>query len=82
MPKRISIMMRTFSATGSMFHETRERKNDYGPCTEDDTTLIGTIELTWTASAYAGPGFQGRTERSINQGMPAVHWSLEEANHK
>lgn len=28
------------------FHETRERKNDYGPCTEDDTTLIGTIELT------------------------------------
>ena len=28
------------------FHETRERKNDYGPCTEDDTTLIGTVELT------------------------------------
>ena len=28
------------------FHETRERKNDYGPCTEDDTTLIGTMELT------------------------------------
>ncbi len=28
------------------FHETRERRNDYGPCTEDDTTLIGTIELT------------------------------------
>ena len=34
------------------FHETRERKNDYGPCTEEDTTLIGTIELTdeqWAA---------------------------------
>ncbi len=28
------------------FHETRERKDDYGPCTEDDTTLVGTIELT------------------------------------
>lgn len=28
------------------FHETRERKNDYGPCTEDDTILIGSIELT------------------------------------
>lgn len=28
------------------FHETIERKDDYGPCTEDDTTLIGTIELT------------------------------------
>ncbi|MCR5590524.1 MAG: hypothetical protein K6F73_03260 [Lachnospiraceae bacterium] len=27
------------------FHETRERKDDYGPCTEEDTTLIGTIEL-------------------------------------
>ena len=28
------------------FHETRERKDDYGPTTEEDTTLIGTIELT------------------------------------
>ena len=28
------------------FHETRERRNDYGPCTEEDTTLIGTKELT------------------------------------
>ena len=28
------------------FHETRERKDDYGPCTEEDTILIGTIELT------------------------------------
>ena len=28
------------------FHETRERKDDYGPCTEEDTTLIGTVELT------------------------------------
>ncbi len=28
------------------FHETRERKDDYGPCTEEDTTLIGTIELS------------------------------------
>ena len=28
------------------FHETRERKNDYGPCTEEDTTQSGTIELT------------------------------------
>ena len=28
------------------FHETRKRKDDYGPCTEDDTTLTGTIELT------------------------------------
>ena len=33
------------------FHETRERKNDYGPCTEEDTTLTGIVELTdeqWT----------------------------------
>lgn len=28
------------------FHETRERKDDYGPCTEEDTTLTGTIALT------------------------------------
>lgn len=28
------------------FHETRERKDDYGPCTEADTTKTGTIELT------------------------------------
>ncbi len=28
------------------FHETRERKNDYGPCTEEDTVQIGTIELS------------------------------------
>ncbi|MCR5735914.1 MAG: hypothetical protein K6G22_15045 [Lachnospiraceae bacterium] len=28
------------------FHETRERKDDYGPCTEEDTTLKGTIELS------------------------------------
>lgn len=28
------------------FHETRERPNDYGPCTEEDTTLTGTMELT------------------------------------
>ena len=28
------------------FHETRERKNDYGPCTEKDTTLTGTVELS------------------------------------
>ena len=28
------------------FHETRERKDDYGPCTEEDTTLTGTVALT------------------------------------
>lgn len=28
------------------FHETRERPGDYGPCTEEDTTAIGTLELT------------------------------------
>ena len=28
------------------FHERRERKDDYGWCTEDDTVLIGTVELT------------------------------------
>ncbi len=28
------------------FNETRERKGDYGPCTEEDTTQVGTIELT------------------------------------
>ncbi len=28
------------------FHETRERKNDYGPCTEEDTVQIGTMELS------------------------------------
>ena len=28
------------------FHETRERKDDYGPATEKDTTLTGTAELT------------------------------------
>ena len=28
------------------FHETRERKDDYGPCTEEDITQSGTIELS------------------------------------
>ena len=28
------------------FHETRERPNDYGPCTEEDATKTGTIDLT------------------------------------
>lgn len=28
------------------FHETRERKNDYGPCTEEDTVQSGTLELS------------------------------------
>ena len=28
------------------FHETRQRPDDYGPCTEEDTTLTGTVELT------------------------------------
>ena len=28
------------------FHEARERKGDYGPCTEEDTTQKGTIELS------------------------------------
>lgn len=28
------------------FHETRERKNDYGPATEADTTMTGCFELT------------------------------------
>ena len=34
------------------FHETRERKDDYGPAGEEDRTAIGTIELTgeqWNA---------------------------------
>ncbi len=28
------------------FHEKRERKNDYGPATEEDTTRTGTMELS------------------------------------
>lgn len=28
------------------FHETRDRKGRYGPCTEEDTTKSGTIELS------------------------------------
>jgi len=28
------------------FHETRERPEDYGPCTEEDTVRTGTIELS------------------------------------
>ncbi|HAE16535.1 MAG TPA: hypothetical protein DCG51_08295 [Erysipelotrichaceae bacterium] len=28
------------------FHEHRERKNQYGPCTEEDTTAVGTVELS------------------------------------
>ncbi len=28
------------------YHETRQRKDDYGPCTENDTTSVGTVELT------------------------------------
>ena len=34
------------------FHETRDRAGDYGWCTEEDTTAIGTLELTgeqWSA---------------------------------
>ena len=28
------------------FHETRERPDDYGPLTEEDTTAIGTVQLS------------------------------------
>ena len=28
------------------FHETRERKGEYGPCTEEDTTMKGAFELS------------------------------------
>ena len=34
------------NGTYRFFHETRERKDDYGPCTEADTTLTGDYELT------------------------------------
>lgn len=33
------------------FYESREREDDYGPCTEEDATMVGTVELTkeqWT----------------------------------
>ncbi len=49
------------------FHETRERKDDYGPATEEDTTLTGTVELTdeqWAAfyDALSGGSVSKRAE--------------------
>lgn len=54
------------------FHETRERKDDYGPCTEEDTTLIGTIELTddqWAQfTDFVNGGTVKAREESITDG--------------
>ena len=55
------------------FHETRERKNDYGPATEEDTTLTGTVELTdeqWTAffNAISGGNVSARKESAESGG--------------
>ena len=46
------------------FHETRERKDDYGPCTEEDITQSGTIELSEEQWSQFCELFNGGTVRA------------------
>ncbi|MCR4585825.1 MAG: hypothetical protein K5686_08905 [Lachnospiraceae bacterium] len=54
------------------FHETRERNNEYGPCTEKDVTKTGTIELTedqWSEFfGYVNNGIVKAREDSAESG--------------
>ncbi len=65
------------------FHETRERKNDYGPTTEKDITKTGTVELSadqWSAffDLLSGGTVTKRSESAASGGSGPwlyLYWS-------
>ena len=72
------------------FHETRERKDDYGPCTEEDTTQTGTIELTddqWSRFCdLVNEGKVKAREESDETGGPGpwlyLYWTNDESKYQ
>ncbi|MBR4758567.1 MAG: hypothetical protein IK078_00265 [Lachnospiraceae bacterium] len=72
------------------FHETRERKNDYGPCTENDTTKTGTVELTedqWSGfyELVKGGAVKAREESSDSGGTGPwlyLYWTNDKAKYQ
>lgn len=72
------------------FHETRERRNDYGPCTEEDTTLTGTIELTddqWgTFTGLVSGGMVRAREESADSGSSGpwlyLYWTGDKGKYQ
>ncbi len=72
------------------FHESRERKNDYGPCTENDTTRIGTIELTqdqWAAffELVKGGSVTARAESAESGGSGPwlyLYWKNDQSKYQ
>ncbi len=72
------------------FHETRERKDDYGPATEEDTTLTGTAELTdeqWSEffRAVSGGEVRKRTD-SAESGSRGpwmyIYWNGDQSKYQ
>ena len=72
------------------FHETRERKNDYGPCTEEDTVQIGTIELSddqWSEfTALVNGGTVTAREDSADSGSSGpwlyLYWTNDKSKYQ
>ena len=72
------------------FHETRERKDDYGPAIEEDTTLTGIVELTekqWSVffDAISGGSVSKRSE-SAESGSRGpwlyLYWAGDESKYQ
>lgn len=72
------------------FHEKRERKNDYGPATQDDTTRIGTITLTdeqWSKIySYLSDGVVKAREESADSGGTGpwlyLYWTNDKSKYQ
>ena len=72
------------------FHETRERKDDYGPCTEEDTVQIGTIELSddqWSEfTALVNGGTVIAREESTDTGSRGpwlyLYWTNDKSKYQ
>lgn len=72
------------------FHETRERKGDYGPCTDVDTTLTGTIELTddqWSQfyNIVSGGTVRAREESAESGGTGPwlyLYWTNDKSKYQ
>ena len=72
------------------FHDTRERKDDYGPCTEEDTIQIGTIELSddqWSEfTALVNGGTVIAREESTDTGSRGpwlyLYWTNDKSKYQ
>lgn len=72
------------------FHETRERKEEYGPCTEEDTIQIGTIELSddqWSEfTALVKGGIVTAREESADSGDSGpwlyLYWTNDKSKYQ